>query len=292
VNSIGMKLAWIPAGEFRMGSTAADVEKVLAFDSTFKPQHADDEQPQHKVRIGRPFYLGAHEVTRGEFARFVKETNYVTEAEADGQGGWGYNPTNGKLEGPKPEYTWRNTGFAQDDTHPVVNVSWNDALAFCQWLSAREKREYRLPTEAEWEYACRDGSATAYQNSDEPEALVHMGNVADGVGKAKFATWNAIAGNDGYVFTAPVGRFADNSLGLFDMHGNVWEWCSDWYLSDYYKKSPSVDPHGPASGSNRVTKGGSWGSAASYSRAAYRRPLGPSYRDYGLGFRVAVSSVP
>src|SRR5262249_1018949 len=144
-NSIGMKLILIRAGEFLMGSPDGDGD--------------DDEHPQHRVRITQPFYLGVHEVTRGQFRRFVDEAGYQTETAQDGKDGWG-----GKEEAKKFEqnrgYSWQNPGFEQTDDHPVVNVSWNDVVAFAAWLSRKEGDTYRLPTEAEWEYACRAGTTT------------------------------------------------------------------------------------------------------------------------------------
>ena len=141
-NSLGMQLVLIPPGVFWMGSSQSDSYRK------------DDELPQHRVRITRPFYFGMCEVTVGEFRRFVEAKAYQTDAERDGQGGFGWD---GKAFVQKPAYTWLNAGFPQTDDHPVVNVSWNDAVAFCQWLAQEEKRAYRLPTEAEWEYACRAG---------------------------------------------------------------------------------------------------------------------------------------
>ena len=119
-----------------------------------------DERPQHKVEITRPFYMGVSPVTRGQFAAFVDTEHYKTEAEVDGQGGFGFNAAAGKWE-VNPEYTWRHPGFDQTDEHPVVTVSWNDAVSFCTWLSKKEGKTYELPTEAEWEYSCRAGTHRA-----------------------------------------------------------------------------------------------------------------------------------
>src|SRR5262249_17434552 len=151
-----------------------------------------------------------------------------------------------------PRYSWREAGFAQTHEHPVVNVSWNDAVAFCAWLSHKEGRSYRLPTEAEWEYSCRAGTDTRYYSGTDPETVALVGNVADASAKRKFPNWTTIKNDDGYVFTSPVGRFQANAFGLHDMHGNVWERCQDWYDAAYYKKSPKQDPPGPSTGSFRV----------------------------------------
>ena len=246
-----------------------------------------DHENQHEVEITRDFYLGIHEVTIGQFRKFVTEEAYQTDAEKDGEGGFGYNEATGKFEGRKPQYTWQNTGWKVTDDHPVVNVSWNDAQAFCAWLSRKEQRVYRLPTEAQWEYACRAGTKTAYQNGDEPEGLAMVGNVADGTAKAKLPNLKAIAAKDGYVFTAPVGNFQKNGFGLFDMHGNVWEWCEDWYDPGKYQVSPNQDPTGPATGSLRAFRGGSWDRAAGRCRSAARGGNVPAFRNFILGFRLA-----
>ena len=120
-----------------------------------------DEGPVHRVRITKPFYLGNYEVTVGQFRQFVNATGYKTDAEKDAVGGWGYTGVEERPFKRDPQYTWRETGFSQSDDHPVVNVSWNDAVTFCEWLSRREKKNYRLPTEAQWEYACRAGRGRA-----------------------------------------------------------------------------------------------------------------------------------
>jgi formylglycine-generating enzyme required for sulfatase activity len=284
-NSLGAKLVLIPAGEFYMGSTPLEIGQVRRIDPTFKKEWEQEDQPQHRVRISRPFYLGVHEVTRKEFAQFARTTGYQTDAKRDGKGGCGFDAATGEFR-QDPVYDWQNPGFAQNENEPVVNVSWNDATAFCEWLSRKEKAVYRLPTEAEWEYACRAGTTTLYCTGDEPESLAAVGNVADGTLKTRFPNWSTISGRDGYAFTAPAGSFHPNGFGLFDMHGNVWEWCQDWYASGYYAKSPENDPPGPLRGSVRVFRGGSWYDAADLCRSAFRYWDAPTYRDYFLGFRI------
>jgi formylglycine-generating enzyme required for sulfatase activity len=291
-NKIGMKLRLIPAGEFAMGSDGSD------------PDARCDEKvdgKKHRVRITKPFYLGTTEVTVGQFRRFVESASYKTDAERDGKGGYGWDEAKGKSE-RDPKYTWRSPGFAQTDDHPVVIVSWNDAVAFCNWLSESEGRRpchdagggflangtgYRLPTEAEWEYSCRAGRTTRYSSGDDPESLATVGNVADGTAKEKYPGWTwAIKAKDGHVFTAPVGSFRANEFGLFDMHGNVWEWCADWYDPGYYAKSPQDDPMNSAGAASRVIRGGSWDDLPRFCRAAYRFRLAPDLRFSFLGFRA------
>jgi formylglycine-generating enzyme required for sulfatase activity len=195
----------------------------------------------------------------------------------------------GKFEGRRAEYTWKNPGYLQGDDHPVVNVTWNDAVAFCEWLSKKESKVYRLPTEAAWEHACRAGTTTHFHSGDDKETLVKVANIADAKGKLQFPDWDdfAIFGRDGYTFTAPVGSFQPNAWGLHDMHGNVWEWCNDWHGEDYYKKSPRDDPQGPADGELRVRRGGAWHTYPLYVRAAFRNYNTPHTRYLNLGFRVA-----
>ncbi len=273
-NTIGMKFELIPAGEFLMGSTHDDKDA------------SDDEKPQHRVRITRPFYLGATEVTRGQFRRFVNDTGFRTEAETNGEGGFGLNEAGEWVLDPK--YTWQNPGFEQTDEHPVVNVSWNDAVAFAAWLSRKEGTTYRLPTEAEWEYACRAGTTTKYSSGDDPESLATVGNIADGTAKEKNPNWTwAIAAHDGFVYTAPVGRYHPNAWKLFDMHGNVFEWCSDGYAADYYRRSPVNDPPGADGASFRVFRSECW-------HGTPRRPVGvPRLEQAGEpGLRRGLSPRP
>jgi formylglycine-generating enzyme required for sulfatase activity len=274
-NSLGMKLVRIRGGRFLMGS--ADTDK----------QAAADQKPRHEVRITRDFDLGQVEVTIGQFRRFVTEDKYQTDGEKDGKGGWGYNEGKQDFEGSNPQYTWRHPGWAQSDDHPVVNVSWSDAKAFCRWLSRKESRQYRLPTEAEWEYCCRASSQTHYHTGDDTASLQRAANVADLSlrGRNPVCSWNA-GWDDGFPFTAPVGKFEANLFGLHDMHGNVWEWCEDWYNANYYKMSTLEDPLGPATGSERVERGGSFRGAIGQCRSARRASDGPAHSDCFLGFRI------
>ena len=180
-NSIGMSLVLIPAGEFMMGSDDSDPD---AEPGEFLDKAAGKKE-KHRVQITKSFYLGIHEVTRGQFRRFVHETGYQTEAERDGKGGDGWNEHKKTFE-RNPKYTWQNPGFVQTDEHPVVNVSWSDAQAFIAWLGRKEGKPYRLPTEAEWEYACRAGTTSRYSSGDDPEGVTAVGNIADGTAKEKY----------------------------------------------------------------------------------------------------------
>ena len=290
---VKMELVLIPSGEFMMGSresaeaTAAFFKKTYG-DDLLRAAFFKDEHPQHRVRITKPFYLGTYHVTRGQFRQFVADTSYKTDAEkAEKPGAYGWDPDN-KEFGFNERYSWRNAGFEQTDEHPVVCVSWNDAEEFCKWLSKKESRTYRLPTEAEWEYACRAGTTTRYYSGDDPETLATVGNVADAAVKAQFPDWTyTLKASDGYVFTAPVGKFKPNAFGLYDMHGNAWQWCADRYGADYYAASPVDDPTGPASGNDRVFRGGSWYDGPFNSRSANRDRFAPVDRLGDSGFRVA-----
>jgi sulfatase modifying factor 1 len=291
-NSIDMNLKLIPAGEFLMGSNSSrgDLETAgFVLSDTFDNS---DEQPAHRVRITKPFYLGIHEVTRGQFAAFVNDSGYQTEAEKDGKGGYGFDAAGNGAQ--KPEYNWKDNGMSQTDSHPVINVSWNDAVEFIKWLSKKEGKPYRLPTEAEWEYSCRAGSETHFSSGDGLGSLKGFGNVLDTSYKGKYTNnddkvYQPFPFDDGFVYTSPVGRFRANKYGLFDMHGNVFEWCSDWYGKDYYATSPLTDPAGPTLGSLRVLRGGGWFSDAAFCRSAFRYWIVPSYRYSLIGLRVALS---
>jgi formylglycine-generating enzyme required for sulfatase activity len=222
---------------------------------------------------------------------FVQDTGYKTDGENRlwyGISGWcyGFNPNQASSE-DDPRYNWRDPGYPQTDDHPVVLVSWNDAQKFLEWLSKKEGRRYRLPTEAEWEYACRAGSTTRYSHGDDPEGLVEVGNVADGTAKSAFRSWETINAEDGHVFTAPVGSFRSNAFGLYDMHGNVWEWCSDWYDRGAYGYAAIADPQGVDAGSFHVLRGGSWYYGPNDGRCADRLGV-PVKFGFCSGFRLVL----
>jgi serine/threonine protein kinase/formylglycine-generating enzyme required for sulfatase activity len=265
-NSIGMKLKLIPPGTFMMGPYGG-----------------------HYVRITRPCYFGVYEVTRGQFAQFTAATGFRTLAETAPGGVRLENGEMPTLWDPQKQFTWLKPGFAQEDDHPVVQIAWRDAKAFCDWLSGKENKKYRLPTEAEWEYACRAGTIGRHYNGNDFEDATKIANVADATAKAVFPRWaEAVKTSDGYVYTSPVGHFLPNSFGLYDMLGNAAEWCSDRHADDYYEHSPADDPTGPATGEARVGRGG-----------GFTRVAGCRYRYYGIdsfrrpdwGFRV-VCEIP
>jgi formylglycine-generating enzyme required for sulfatase activity len=256
-NSIGMSFKLLPAGEFIMGRPAS----VEGRDSD------ETHETQHKVTLTKAFYLGIHAVTRGQFSAFVNETNYQTEAEKDGKGGQGVDSAAKWGSSRKPENSWRTFGMAQTDSHPVVNVTWNDAIAFCDWLSTKEGKRYRLPTEAEWEYGCRAGIAD--WSSD-------LGGIGD------YAWWEYNSNGQ----THPVGEKKPNGWGLYDMLGNVCEWCSDWYGK--YLDGAVTDPIGAMEGSDRVVRGGSW-ARRQIGGWSERDARDPKPSSYDVGFRVALS---
>jgi formylglycine-generating enzyme required for sulfatase activity len=296
-NSVGMTLVLIPAGEFLMGSGESAAEIIKAY-SQFghKPYYYADELPQHRVRITRPYYIGTCEVSNAQFRRFIESTGYKTQAEREepndpmGSGGWGFNQHEAKFVGRRREFNWRNPGFDVPDSQPVVDVTWNDVTAFCKWLSDTEHKTYRLPTEAEWEYAARAGTTTRYWSGDDPESLTHIANIADFSFFKMYPTYypreKTLSGTDGYHLPAPIGHFPPNAFGLHDVHGNVWEWTADWYDENYYSVSPTDDPKGPSTGHQRVRRGGAWHSAPLYCRVSFRNYNTPQSRYPNLGFRV------
>ena len=284
-NSLGMDFVLIPAGEFEMGSKLSPNEVVKRLGG--RADWYVGEHPVHRVRITRPFYLGRCEVTVRQFQAFVEATGHRTDAETEG---WCFAWTGTKWD-EVPSRHWQAPGFPQGDDHPVVCVSWTDAQNFCDWLGQRESRRYRLPTEAEWEYSCRAGCGSVFWWGDAMDETGQVCNVADRRGKARYATWEIMDTDDQYIFTSPVGFYQPNRFGLYDMIGNVWEWCQDWYADDYYANSPVDDPRGPSSGDGRVVRGGAWHTVApSFCRCAVRSRITPSLRCSNVGFRVALDA--
>lgn len=351
-NSIDMKLTLLPPGKFTMGSSLSPQEVEARFFPDEDAESYEDEVPQYSVSISKPFFIGKHEVTIQQFRHFVDATGYVTTAEKNEQ-----TPDNPSgAQDSNVGKTWKAPGHEEYlDNHPVTIVSWEDADAFCRWLSRQEGVRYRLPTQAEWEYACRAGTTTEFSTGDDPEDLVYTANVNNasridevdhdrngrlwifvgdekvkggwqevptksgtalvhevvngtwqvssqyettkknvvtivnqsasrlhyrtvaggdgGIGKRDYqqvviqpgqqldlTPWEAIGtwrvrAEDGFHGIAPVGSLSPNSLGLFDMHGNVWEWCQDGYDADFYKKRIAIDPVGPDDVDLRAIRG-------------------------------------
>ena len=303
-NTLGMRFVRVPAGSFQMGGDETPEQWAQDFPRYERDRFLKlgDEAPVHTVRITRPFYLGQHEVTVGQFRAFVQASGYTPESVADGTGGYGYNPDydpsktvrGDAFEGRDPRYSWEHPGFPQTERSPVVNVTWNDAVAMARWLSQTEGRTYRLPTEAEWEYACRAGSRTPYFHGRDPAGLTAVANVFDAAAAPHWPRWQAYAlpGNDGHAFTAPVGSYPPNAFGLHDMLGNAWEWVSDWHADDTYARSPAEDPPGPAEGQVKVRRGGSWHTWAFYARCGFRNWNTPQTRYTLVGMRLLLEADP
>jgi formylglycine-generating enzyme required for sulfatase activity len=261
----------VPAGAFAMGSPATEESRD------------DTEGPQHPVRIGKPFALGKFEVTVDQFAAFIRETGHDMGTKCDiwKDGSWE----------ERPGYSWRNPGFAQEGTHPVACISWDDATAYLAWLSRKTGATYRLPTEAEWEYAARAGTATRFHFGDAVADYCRHGNGAD---QSAFRDvpgadkWSVLPCSDGYGYTAPVGRYAANGFGLHDTAGNVFEWVEDcWH--DNYDGAPA-DGSAWVNGGDckvRVQRGGAWGYPPAYLRVAVRGRQTQDYRYVNAGLRVA-----
>ncbi len=254
VNSIQVHLALIPAGEYMMGSPDT--------------QPGRGDEPLHKVSISHAFYIGIVPVTREQFRVFIEASGYLTTAERFGAS-YEWNGKPQRINGS----SWRKPGFDQSDDDPVVNVSWDDAVAFCRWLSEKEHKTYRLPTEAEWEYAGRAKTSTAYYDGDSAESFAKTGWYVRNSGGR----------------THRVGTRVPNAWGLYDMLGNVCQWCDDFAAP--YDLENAIDPTGPQKpvrGSPRVLRGGSWIAELPACRCAARDANDPRLPANFYGFRVCL----
>jgi formylglycine-generating enzyme required for sulfatase activity len=247
-NSIGMKLVYIPPGKFLMGSPRSELER-------------SGDELQHEVEITQGFFMGAFHVTQEQYQ---------------------------KIMGTNPSY-FSSTGNARDrvaglDTQrfPVENSSWKEAKKFCSQLSAKEGKTYRLPTEAQWEYACRAGTTTPFYfgATISTDQANYSGDFVYGNGQK-----GVFRGR-----TTEVGSFPPNAFGLYDMHGNVWQWCEDWYDAKYYENSPQADPLNATPGKDRVLRGGASDSLPKSCRSARRLSDAPDAFSSDFGFRIVLLS--
>jgi formylglycine-generating enzyme required for sulfatase activity len=247
-----MKLVLVPAGKFTMGSPAGEVNR-------------GDGELQHEVEITRSFFLATHTVTQAQYRKLM-----------------GTNPSHFcATGGGRAQVAGMDTA-----DFPVDSVMWTEAVAFCKKLSdmpaeKAARRVYRLPSEAEWEHSCRAG-AKKYTTFFSGASLSSTQANFDG---AQPYGGGAIGAN--LARTCKVGSYKPNAWGLYDMHGNTWQWCADWFQPNYYQVSPKKDPAGPERSATRVSRGGAWYNAAMYLRAAQRNSLSPTERNIGYGFRVA-----
>ncbi|MBS0511266.1 MAG: formylglycine-generating enzyme family protein [Proteobacteria bacterium] len=270
-------LVVVPSGRFAMGSPAGEAGR------------SEDEGPQHEVAIAYRFAVMEAEVTRGEFAAFVQQTKHDTSGGCYIWAGDKYVQV--------PGADWRNPGFKQTDQHPVVCVSWNDAQAYARWMSTRTGQQYRLPSEAEWEYVARAGSTTRFFFGDRDDDLCAHANVGDRTTRDGLKGWQKdwIAADcaDGQVYTAPVKSYKPNGFGLYDVAGNAWEWTQDcWH--DNYAGAPRDGKawETECKDVRRVLRGGGWVSIPVLARSAGRSRNSPDYRVGGSGFRLARTLTP
>ena len=248
---VSLKLVLIPAGEFMMGGDEQPEQVARKCNGAgASAEWFRNEQPQHRVKITKPFYMGVYALTQAQYLTVVKTNG------ADFKG----------------------------ENNPADGVSWKDAVLICKRLSAMTGQTLRLPTEAEWEYACRAGTTTPFNTGEtlSTDQANYDGNF----------TYGSARKGEYREKTVAVGSFAPNAFGLYDMHGNVWEWCQDWYDAAYYKNSPTDDPRGPEKGEVRVLRGGSWAINPWSCRSANRFWGDPSFRRDTYGFRVVCEPKP
>jgi formylglycine-generating enzyme required for sulfatase activity len=273
----------IPAGSFLMGTPAAENKREKA-----PEELVAESTPQRRMTIPKPFLLGKTPVTVGQFDRFAVATNYKIEPgaytyEPDEKGKWNYKHRDNR--------DWRNPGFPQTDDHPVVCVNHGDALAYLDWLSELTNKPYRLPSEAEWEYAARAGTTAARFWGDGRDEATRYAKVADAalmrVMKREFDPERFFSGDSGYPFTAPVGHFLPNPFGLYDMLGNVWEWMADHWTEKLSNLPKNGTPYATSDSAGCALRGGAWIGDPRIVRAGIRLRSDSGDRNLNVGFRVA-----
>jgi sulfatase modifying factor 1 len=256
----------IPEGSFDMGSPDTEAGR------------GRDEGPVRRVKVNS-FAMGSTEITRGQFDAFVKKTHYDA-----GNKCWIFE--NGKFE--NRDVNWRKIGNLQDDKQPVGCIAWNDASAYAKWISLKTGKKYRLPTEAEWEYAARGFTQSARFWGESPDRACLYGNGADRTAHLKIegaTSWNVHNCTDNYAYTSPVGSFNANAYGLYDMLGNLWEWTEDSYHINYIG-APDDGSAWQGDDINRVLRGGSWNNGTRNMRSAVRDRNKPDLRFSIFGFRL------
>ena len=254
----------LPAAQFKQGYADTDRGAVSY------------EKPEHWVTIVRSFAMSADLVTVEEYRQFIDATGRATQGCETYDGSWKY----------RAESNWQNPGFAQSGLHPVTCVSWNDAVAYVQWLAAKTGQPYRLPSASEWEYAARAGSEAVYPWAANGSNACAFANVADASAARRYPGWVAFACDDGYANTSPVGSFKANPLGLNDMLGNVFQWTQDCWYADYRGAPADGSARTDGDCSERELRGGSWFTSPSYVRANYRNHFAADYRTSSVGIRL------
>jgi formylglycine-generating enzyme required for sulfatase activity len=254
----------LAAGRFKQGSDS--------------PESAAEPfaKPSHWVAIGRPFAMATNAVTVDEFQKFATDTAVDMQGCDTYDGGWKHRAKN----------SWKSPGFAQTGTHPVTCVSWNDAKAYASWLSRKTGHGYRLPSASEWEYAARAGGAGVQPWTADGSDACANANVADESAAHKYPGWAVFGCNDGYVYTAPVGSFKNNSMGLNDMLGNVFQWTEDCWSPDYTGAPTDGSARSDGDCSEHELRGGSWYSTPAYVKANYRNHFAADYRTSSVGIRL------
>ncbi len=300
LHGVTYRFRWCPAGTFQMGSALTEVGRNV------------DETPMEAV-VPHGFWILETEVTMQMFASFARQTGYKTDAERDGIGGYRVDLKTGHILGPDPTANWKNVGYQQEKIFPVTNITWYDAQKFVEWfqkeISTHEdpvdsRRQIRLPSEMQWEYACRAGKTTRYGSGDDLWELAEHANLRDirqnqtlmGTDEWKRSPWTLPQGGP-FRYTGRVGSFTPNSWGIFDMHGNVWEWCADGYANYEHATIPGENASeiekflgriNPDMHNLKVMRGGGWNTAYLSARCANRSSNAPSRRFVALGFRFII----